>query len=265
MPLAPTTVMAMPTSKPKIGFSIDSIVGNRFPKKVSLDTEANRSSSPNSECSQTTDPINSHIFSSDIQKALRMPNCSPEELYNRLSSYESVSPPTGYQSTSHENSKSSQYHTKHDSHTKTDIINRSPSPVPDNDLSESTSTQKHHSPSCSPTAAPILVPGIVPAGLIRPLPQTVPNVNDFKPIAPYMHSSDIVPSHSPHFIAAQFTAAALASQFSPTVPQHVSHLHNSNLTRDSYPLYPWLLSRHGRIFPHRFPGSKYRITDTFKN
>lgn len=24
--------------------------------------------------------------------------------------------------------------------------------------------------------------------------------------------------------------------------------------KDSYPLYPWLLSRHGRIFPHRFPG-----------
>lgn len=27
--------------------------------------------------------------------------------------------------------------------------------------------------------------------------------------------------------------------------------------RDSYPLYPWLLSRHGRIFPHRFPGGEF--------
>ncbi|XP_063706065.1 homeotic protein empty spiracles-like [Culicoides brevitarsis] len=220
--------MAMPTSKPKIGFSIDSIVGNRFPK-------------------------NPQIFASDIQKALRIG--SPDELYNRLSSYESVSPPANYQSTSNENSKTLQYQTKHDSHSKTDIINRSPSPMQENDLSEATKTRKLHSPSCSPTSAPIIVPGI-PAGLIRPLPQTVPNVNDFKPIAPYMHSSDIVPPHSPHFIAAQFTAAALASQaFSPTVPQHVTHLHNSNLTRDSYPLYPWLLSRHGRIFPHRFPGN----------
>lgn len=256
MPLAPTTVMAMPTSKPKIGFSIDSIVGNRFPKKVSIDRDINHSSSPNSECSQTTDHINTQLFSADIQKALRMPNCSPEELYNRLSSYESVSPPSVYQSTSHENSRNSQYQTKHGSNTRTDIINRSPSPLQENDLSEPTNTQKLRSSSCSPTTAPIIVPGI-PAGLIRPLPQSVPNVNDFKPIAPYMHSSDIVPSHSPHFIAAQFTAAALASQaFSPTVPQHVSHLHNTNLTRDSYPLYPWLLSRHGRIFPHRFPGSK---------
>ncbi|XP_075144698.1 empty spiracles homeobox protein E5 [Haematobia irritans] len=29
---------------------------------------------------------------------------------------------------------------------------------------------------------------------------------------------------------------------------------NPHLIRDTYPLYPWLLSRHGRIFSHRFPG-----------
>lgn len=256
MPLAPTSVMAMPTSKPKIGFSIESIVGNRFSQKVLIDKDKkHHSSSPIKETSQPSDDISTQFFSSDIKKALRMPNCSPEELYNRLSGYESASPPSLYQSTSHEN-KNSEFHARHDAHTKTDIINRSPSPLSEDQICESSHAQKILSDSCSPPPAPIVVPGI-PAGLVRPLPQPVPNVNEFKPIAPFIPSNDIVSSHNPHFIAAQFTAAALASQaFSPTVPQHVSHLHNSNLARDSYPLYPWLLSRHGRIFPHRFPGSK---------
>jgi len=38
----------------------------------------------------------------------------------------------------------------------------------------------------------------------------------------------------------------------PGGPHPPPHPHQP--PRDSYPLYPWLLSRHGRIFPHRFPG-----------
>ncbi|XP_043268363.1 homeotic protein empty spiracles-like [Venturia canescens] len=38
----------------------------------------------------------------------------------------------------------------------------------------------------------------------------------------------------------------------PGGPHQPPHPHQP--PRDSYPLYPWLLSRHGRIFPHRFPG-----------
>ncbi|XP_058804627.1 homeotic protein empty spiracles-like [Phymastichus coffea] len=38
----------------------------------------------------------------------------------------------------------------------------------------------------------------------------------------------------------------------PTGPHPPPHPHQP--PRDSYPLYPWLLSRHGRIFPQRFPG-----------
>jgi hypothetical protein len=37
------------------------------------------------------------------------------------------------------------------------------------------------------------------------------------------------------------------------LPPHHPTPHPAAMARDTYPLYPWLLSRHGRIFPHRFP------------
>ena len=97
-----------------------------------------------------------------------------------------------------------------------------------------------------PMKGPILVPGI-PANLVRPFPGPVN-----------------LPTHpNEHFLAAaQFQmAAALAHNpaghgylTGSSHPQHqVVHPH---MPRESYPLYPWLMSRHGRIFPHRFPGSK---------
>lgn len=47
-------------------------------------------------------------------------------------------------------------------------------------------------------------------------------------------------------LLAQLQGAALAALVHRPMPPQPP--------RDSYPLYPWLLSRHGRIFPHRFPG-----------
>lgn len=50
-------------------------------------------------------------------------------------------------------------------------------------------------------------------------------------------------------------AAALAHQpppFSTQLPPHPP-MHPA-APRESYQLYPWLINRHGRIFPHRFPG-----------
>uniref|UniRef100_A0A336LRE8 CSON014955 protein n=1 Tax=Culicoides sonorensis TaxID=179676 RepID=A0A336LRE8_CULSO len=260
MPLAPTSVMAMPTSKPKIGFSIESIVGNRYSKTVSLDGELTKKSfSPNSESSQVVENLNNHIFSSDIQKALRMPDCSPEELYNRLSNYSS-SPNSTHQSTSNEVITKSQYETEPDDRSKTDIINRSPTPPHENCRKKSSNIDKIRSPSSSP----IMVPGI-PAGLIRPLPQSVPNSHDFKPISPYIHhTSDIIPQHNSHFIAAQFTAAALASQaFSPTVPQHTTHLHPSNLSRDNFLLQPFRKPK--RIRTAFSPSQLLKLEHAFEN
>jgi len=60
--------------------------------------------------------------------------------------------------------------------------------------------------------------------------------------------------HHPFAFAAAAAAAAAAHHFQPN-PHHPQH----QPTRDTYPLYPWLLSRHGRIFPHRFPGGEYYL------
>jgi hypothetical protein len=83
------------------------------------------------------------------------------------------------------------------------------------------------------------------------------------PMIPAPHSYHDLPPGHPHFLQFQAAAALVHAQaaqngFNGALPQHLPHhLHNPNLQpRDSYPLYPWLLSRHGRIFPHRFPGSE---------
>ncbi|XP_050428612.1 homeotic protein empty spiracles-like [Adelges cooleyi] len=71
----------------------------------------------------------------------------------------------------------------------------------------------------------------------------------------YVHEPLTPPPQAPHphhpfAFAAAAAAAAAAHHFQPN-PHHPQH---HQATRDTYPLYPWLLSRHGRIFPHRFPG-----------
>ncbi|KAL2728488.1 homeotic protein empty spiracles-like isoform X1 [Vespula squamosa] len=68
-----------------------------------------------------------------------------------------------------------------------------------------------------------------------------------------------------HFQAANLAVALQAHHgASPHAPPHGPYPHGAapagphppphthQPARDSYPLYPWLLSRHGRIFPHRF-------------
>ena len=72
------------------------------------------------------------------------------------------------------------------------------------------------------------------------------------------------PDHQNPHLLAQFQALAnpQAAQvgFNGHLQQHLApHLHTPNLNREGYPLYPWLLSRHGRLFPHRFPGSEYHL------
>lgn len=61
-------------------------------------------------------------------------------------------------------------------------------------------------------------------------------------------------AHAPHLLQIQMAAAIAQRQaaeqgfaqapFRPAPPPQ------------GYPLYPWLIGRHGRMFPH-FPGSKY--------
>lgn len=176
MPLAPTPIVAVP-SKPKIGFSIDSIVGG-----------ANQPPSPHSSpvhYSESSAPLSP---SSDSENRL---NGSPQ---------------------------------------------RSPigSPKP-----------------------PIMVPGIPAHTLVRPSPtyegNMMPKGGFMQPELMHNH-----PSQHPFALAAHFQGAALAAALSSGQHQfnQPSPLNPHTPPRDSYPLYPWLLSRHGRIFPHRFPGGK---------
>lgn len=181
MPLAPTPIVAVP-SKPKIGFSIDSIVGG-----------ANQPSPQHSPVhfSESSAPISP---SSDVENRL---NGSPKHY---------------------------------------------------------TSTSPQRSPVESPKP-PIMVPGIPAHTLVRPNPTYDPNLvpkNGF--LQPEMMHNH---GQHPFALAAHFQGAALAAALSSGqhgFPGQPSPLAQHTQPRDSYPLYPWLLSRHGRIFPHRFPG-----------
>ncbi|CAG9822041.1 unnamed protein product [Phaedon cochleariae] len=180
MPMAPTPIMAVP-SKPKIGFSIDSIVGG-----------ANQGSPQHSpvQYSESSAPLSP---SSDIDNRL---NGSPKHF----------------------------------------------------------SSSPHRSPDSSPKP-PIMVPGIPAHTLVRPNPTYDPNLvpkNGFL-------QPEMIHNHGQHpfALAAHFQGAALAAALSSGqhgFPGQPSPIAQHAQPRDSYPLYPWLLSRHGRIFPHRFPG-----------
>ncbi|KAL1374432.1 hypothetical protein pipiens_001652 [Culex pipiens pipiens] len=84
---------------------------------------------------------------------------------------------------------------------------------------------------------------------------------------PFLNAQEMVQAahNHQHLLAAQFQAAAALAhvQAGQGFPPggggphpHMLHPNHPNIPRDSYPLYPWLLSRHGRhVFPPRFPGT----------
>lgn len=131
----------------------------------------------------------------------------------------------------------------------------SPSSECDNRLNGS---PLQRSPISSPKP-PIMVPGIPAHSLIRPNPTYDPNLvakNGF------LHQDVVHGNSHPFALAAHFQGAALAAALGGSnhgfPNQNMLNPHGQ--PRDSYPLYPWLLSRHGRIFPHRFPGGKFQKT-----
>lgn len=98
-----------------------------------------------------------------------------------------------------------------------------------------------------------------PTGPIRPMP-IVPPTNLEKNLPPsYLGLSAAAAAHAPHLLQIQMAAAAMAQRqaaeqgFAQTAP-----FRHAPPPPQGYPLYPWLISRHGRVFPH-FPGSKYSL------
>lgn len=286
MPLVPTSTAL----KPKIGFSIDSIVGDHHAK-------ASMNFSPNSDDSaeQHQSPF-SDYYGNDlrmrIQRERDVPSPSTTPPPPRPTSQEPALQRrrSDYSVDFIRNATNSSYFDLSKKDSTSTILSASsstPKRLPDA-IANTENMSKiainaplipqktpscdnspvHRSRSPSPTCGkrPILVPGI-PANLVRPFPVGVVASAispEIKSIPPYLNSPEMITTHpNPHFLAAQFQmAAALAhGPAGPGYPPGAAGMqhhpgHPSMHPREGYPLYPWLLSRHGRIFPHRFPGSK---------
>lgn len=105
-----------------------------------------------------------------------------------------------------------------------------------------------------------------PSGPIRPMPIVPPpNLVEQKTLPSFLGLGGGAHAN-PHLLQIQMATVMAQRQaaeqgFVPGAPfRHApqSHLMNPAMAREGYPLYPWLLSRHGRMFPH-FPGSKFII------
>ncbi|CRK95310.1 CLUMA_CG008668, isoform A [Clunio marinus] len=221
MPSAqPITMISPPTAKPKIGFSIDSIVGKNL--KDSNNDDANDALHENLPKLPTSPTDLRREYSHIIRRSRQTLTPSPQnaEVENKS--------------------------------LITRLSESSDQDVQNNNREFKASPTRTPSPQNS--RPPIMVPGI-PAGMMnRPSLIGPPHSHQLPPY------TDLPPGH-PHFLQFQAAAALVHAQAAqtgfngPLPPHHLPHLHNPNLPRDSYPLYPWLLSRHGRIFPHRFPGT----------
>lgn len=252
IPPTPTTLTTMPASKAKIGFSIDSIVGddvNKSSKDYSIKNDFKYVNDYQTEIARAlrlSDSLNTdlHKFRPELNSKDMQRNM-PALFEYSMKRETSISPPSSYgQSTlpSEEN-----------------LMRRSRSPSP------------HRTAVNAEQPTPLqFMNGIHSAnGPIRPMPMVPPpNLVDAKQMPPYLGlGGGAGPHANPHLLQAQFQmAAALAQQSSfpsgapfrhtPPPPHMVNP---AAMGRESYQLYPWLLSRHGRIFPHGFPGSKYNI------
>uniref|UniRef100_A0A182NS43 Homeobox domain-containing protein n=1 Tax=Anopheles dirus TaxID=7168 RepID=A0A182NS43_9DIPT len=286
----------MPTLQPRIGFSIDSIVGNTTPK------------SPPSPPHTITKPVETVVPGGPGQRT-PSPLGSTESYSVRLNRLQSLSPPHNYSITRLPESPQSLEGGHLGVRSLEALQSRLSPPVNTSPAAIPLSLKRPRSPSPPvspppppptgpptgvvglgggppqgppppPPVGPIVVPGL-PPGLVRPFPVSPsqppahpphpsaqpggvpppgPGQSDMKSLPPFLHTPEMVQAaHNQHFLAAQFQAAALAhAQAGQPFPPHpaAAHLHNPNLPpRDSYPLYPWLLSRHGRgVFPIGFPG-----------
>lgn len=213
--------------KPKIGFSIESIVGagSRSPARSEGSSAAHDESEPCSSAAGS--PLNPGSVSPP----------PPSHHHHRHQHHQH-----------HHHQQQQQSHHAHHQHEQQNAGTTTvfkPSALP------ATASSYGSSSSSAVAAAAAAAAGQLAKGL-----QYV-----HEPLTPPPPPAHPHPHH-PFAFAAAAAAAAAAHHFQPN-PHHPQH----QPTRDTYPLYPWLLSRHGRIFPHRFPGGEctlcYRIMHVF--
>lgn len=171
MPSAPMMTVS-PQTKPKIGFSIDSIVGNRknnkSPLHFSHDSEG--SEAPLSPISDYGYQQRSPKFpptQSDIQRAIRLSEYSQLELHNRYKRSLSSSPINGQTDIGNDTKN---FIRRHQEPENLQMSKRPMSPELSPHLSADESHRSRSPPSpisSTPQKGPILVPGI-PANIMRP-------------------------------------------------------------------------------------------------
>ena len=205
MPSAP--MMTMPSSKPKIGFSIESIVGNHFKNKspihYSHDSEGSEAPlSPLSDYGYPNQQKSPRLPTSpaEIHRALRLNEFSQMELHNRMKRSLSSSPAPGATDIleHHKNMQRLSEQAAHDSinHHHIQQIKMqqlSPGSPQQTRLSAEDSINRRSRSPPSPLSSPhhqnsqkgnpIMVPGMAPAGLVRPSPLQAPppgSMNDMR-------------------------------------------------------------------------------------
>lgn len=208
MPSAPMMTMS-PTTKPKIGFSIDSIVGNRNKNKspihFSQDSEGSEAPlSPLSDYGYQQKSPKFNTSHADIQRALRLSEYSQIELHNRYKRSLSTSPISGHTDLMEQQKLIHHRISEQENHIqRNDMQKRSMSPdlSPRTHLSADDSNNRRSRSPPSPISSPqhqqqqqvqkgpIIVPGI-PANIMRP-----------SPIGPPPHQ--MPQGYSPEMIATQ--------------------------------------------------------------
>lgn len=183
MPSAPMMTMS-PNTKPKIGFSIDSIVGNRNKNKspihCSQDSEGSEAPlSPLSDYGYSHQQKSPKFTTThaDIQRALRLSEYSQLELHNRYKRSLSTSPISAQTDLSMDQQKSIHHRlSEQENHIHMQKRSMSPELSPRTHLSADDSINRRSRSPPSPISSPqhvqkgpIIVPGI-PANIMRPSP-----------------------------------------------------------------------------------------------
>uniref|UniRef100_A0A182PGN7 Homeobox domain-containing protein n=1 Tax=Anopheles epiroticus TaxID=199890 RepID=A0A182PGN7_9DIPT len=270
--MAATLMMALPTQKPRIGFSIESIVGSQKPES------SERPASPLGDSAHFPGyPAGCREQPLPHQRAYLLQRQQQQEQQARelLALRERISQGSGDEFRLQDSPSSEGTPNRSASLRMIDLSSNSSrsSPPPHTRLSPECEphpraghpTSPRSSPGPPPPTSskgPIMVPGI-PAGLVRPFPM-VPN-GELKPLPSFMPGGTaaelaVQAAHKQQLLAAQFQAALAHAHgqgaFGGHPATHLHPNHPANMPRESYPLYPWLLSRHGRnVFPPRFPGN----------
>jgi len=315
MPLAPTPIVPVP-SKPKIGFSIDSIVGGGGRDADRLDrlerVEIERDGSPMEIIEDSSSPRARRVTA-------RSPGAHSEGSDRPVSRSSSVESYPNSRRTPHAGGGQHHHHsTNHHSHPLSHHHHHNLSATTHLDFGRTTvhSHSGGSTPNNSPSPphriphgdSPVGAHPQPPPGVVRPSPNYLappPSAATAAAVAAEQLKSLYGLPHSPaapqtgpqneyhsqqlaiaanlaaqHFQAANLAVALQAHHgasphgpphghghghghgaYPPPGGPHPPHPHQS--PRDSYPLYPWLLSRHGRIFPHRFPGGTSHISLVF--